>query len=51
MARVVRLSELRPGQKGIVVRVEGPSEVRRRLLDVSLVKGCESYSRRGGVEE
>ena len=41
MARVVKLSELRPGQKGIVVRVEGPSEVRRRLLDMGLVRGTE----------
>ena len=41
MARVIRLSVLRPGQKGIVVRVEGPSEIRRRLLDMGLVRGTE----------
>ena len=41
MVRVVRLSGLRPGQKGVVVRVEGPSEIRRRLLDMGLVRGTE----------
>ena len=41
MTGVIRLSELRPGQKGIVLRVEGPSEIRRRLLDMGLVRGTE----------
>ena len=41
MARVVRLSGLRSGQKGIVVCVDGPSEIRRRLLDMGLVRGTE----------
>ena len=41
MARVVRLNGLRPGQKGIVLRVEGPSDIRRRLLDMGLVRGTE----------
>jgi len=41
VVRMVRLSELRPGQKGIVARVEGPSEIRRRLLDMGLVRGTE----------
>ena len=44
MARVVRLSALRPGQRGIVVRVEGPSEIRRRLLDMGLVRGTEVHA-------
>ena len=41
MARVIRLSELRPGQKGTVLRAEGSSEIRRRLLDMGLVRGTE----------
>ena len=41
MVRVVRLSELRPGQKGIVQQIEGPSGIRRRLLDMGLVRGTE----------
>jgi len=41
VVRVVRLSGLRPGQKGVVVRVEGPIEIRRRLLDMGLVRGTE----------
>ncbi|ABL78374.1 FeoA family protein [Thermofilum pendens] len=36
-----KLSELKPGEKGIVTRVEGPSAVRKRLLDMGLVKGTE----------
>ena len=36
-----RLSELKPGEKGIITRVEGSSAVKRRLLDMGLVKGTE----------
>jgi Fe2+ transport system protein FeoA len=36
-----RLSELKPGESGIVTRVGGPSPVRRRLMDMGLVKGTE----------
>ncbi|TDA42255.1 MAG: iron transporter [Thermoproteota archaeon] len=36
-----RLSELKPGEKGIITRVSGPSTIRRRLLDMGLVKGTE----------
>jgi len=37
----IRLSELRPGEKGIISRVVGDKDVRRRLLDMGLTKGTE----------
>jgi Fe2+ transport system protein FeoA len=36
-----KLSELKPGEKGIVTRVEGSGAVKRRLLEMGLVKGAE----------
>jgi Fe2+ transport system protein FeoA len=36
-----RLSELKPGEKGIITRVSGSSTIRKRLLDMGLVKGTE----------
>lgn len=36
-----RLSELKPGEKGIITRIEGSGVVRKRLLDMGLVKGTE----------
>jgi Fe2+ transport system protein FeoA len=36
-----RLSELRPGEKGIITRVNGSGAVKKRLLDMGLVKGTE----------
>jgi Fe2+ transport system protein FeoA len=36
-----KLSELKPGERGIVTRVEGSGAVKRRLLDMGLVKGTE----------
>lgn len=36
-----RLSELEPGERGIITRVEGSGALRRRLLDMGLVKGTE----------
>lgn len=36
-----RLSELRPGQRGIIVRIGGPQPIKRRLLDMGLVKGTK----------
>ena len=39
--REVPLSSLEPGQKGIVVRVAGPPDLRRRLMDMGLVGGTE----------
>jgi Fe2+ transport system protein FeoA len=36
-----RLGELKPGEKGIITRVTGSGAIRRRLLDMGLVKGTE----------
>ena len=36
-----RLSELKPGEKGIISRVTGDKELRRRLLDMGLTRGTE----------
>jgi Fe2+ transport system protein FeoA len=37
------LSEMREGQSGIIVRVGGKGPLRRRLLEMGLVKGTEIY--------
>jgi len=37
----IRLSELEPGEKGIISRVVGDRDIRRRLLDMGLTKGTE----------
>jgi len=36
-----KLSELKPGEKGIITRVSGSSAIRNRLLDMGLVKGTK----------
>ncbi len=36
-----QLIELKPGEKGVIVKVVGVGSVRRRLLDMGLVKGAE----------
>ncbi|PUA31304.1 MAG: hypothetical protein B9J98_06840 [Candidatus Terraquivivens tikiterensis] len=36
-----RLSELKVGEKGIIVRIEGSGFTKKRLLDMGLVKGAE----------
>jgi len=36
-----RLSELEPGERGGVTQVERSGALRRRLLDMGLVKGTE----------
>jgi len=41
-----RLSELRPGESGIVSSVEGDKAIRRRMLDMGLVKGAEVQVKR-----
>ena len=33
------MSELKPGEEGIVVRVEGPPALRRRLMEMGVVRG------------
>ena len=37
----IRLSELKPGEKGVVSKVVGDREIRRRLLDMGLTRGTE----------
>ncbi len=37
----VKLSELRPGEEGVVVRVEGPPALRRRLMEMGVVRGTK----------
>jgi len=36
-----QLSDLKPGEKAIIVKVGGERSVRRRMLDMGLVKGAE----------
>ncbi|MCD6592826.1 ferrous iron transport protein A [Candidatus Bathyarchaeota archaeon] len=36
-----RLSELKPGERGVISKVVGDREVRRRLLDMGLTRGTE----------
>lgn len=36
-----RLSDLEPGEKGIIMRITGAGATRRRMLDMGLVKGTE----------
>lgn len=36
-----KLSELEPGEKGIIVKVQGSGALRRRLLDMGLIRGTE----------
>jgi len=35
-----RLSELEPGECGVVVRTEGSSATRRRIMDMGIVRGA-----------
>jgi ferrous iron transport protein A len=41
-----RLSELKPGESGTVLQVEGNKSIRRRMLDMGLVKGAEVHMKR-----
>jgi len=36
-----KLSDLAPGEKAIILKVVGTGSVRRRMLDMGLVKGAE----------
>lgn len=36
-----RLSELKPGESGTVLRVEGGRMIRRRMMDMGLVNGAD----------
>lgn len=37
----IRLRELKPGEKGKVTKVSGGGTIRRRILDMGIVKGVE----------
>jgi len=37
----MKLSDLKPNQKGIVTEVVGNSEIKRRLLNMGVVRGVE----------
>lgn len=39
----MKLSEMRKGQKGIIVRVGGSGTLRRRVLEMGMSKGTEVY--------
>jgi len=41
MAETKLLSELKPGQKGKVVKVSGSGAIHRRILDMGVVPGAE----------
>ena len=36
-----KLSELEPGEKGTIVKVQGSGALRRRLMDMGLIRGAE----------
>jgi len=36
-----KLSDVEPGQKGVVVRVEGSGATRRRIMDMGIVRGSK----------
>lgn len=37
----MRLSDLEPGQKGVVVRLKGSGATRRRIMDMGIVRGSK----------
>jgi len=41
MAETTLLSELKPGQKGRIVKVGGSGAIHRRILDMGVVPGAE----------
>ncbi len=43
MMPAMRLSELREGQRADIVKVGGTSLLRRRILEMGLVRGAEVY--------
>jgi ferrous iron transport protein A len=36
-----KLSELNPGERGVVVKIGGSSSTRRRIMDMGVVRGTE----------
>jgi len=41
-----RLSDLKPGESGTVLKVEGNKSIRRRMMDMGLLKGAEVQVKR-----
>lgn len=41
-----RLSDLKPGESGTVVKVEGDRAIRRRMVDMGLVNGTDVLVKR-----
>lgn len=41
MVDKITMGDLLPGQKGVIVRVCGPKSLRRRIMDMGVVKGAE----------
>ncbi|MBU3947452.1 MAG: ferrous iron transport protein A [Proteobacteria bacterium] len=37
------LSEMKEGEKGIIVRIAGSGALRRRILEMGMVKGSQIY--------
>jgi ferrous iron transport protein A len=37
----LRLNDLEPGQKGVVVSIKGSGATRRRIMDMGIVRGSE----------
>jgi len=37
----LRLSDLEPGQKGIIVSIKGSGATRRRIMDMGIVRGSK----------
>lgn len=46
MAAVKKLSELKPGERGVIVDTSGSGWVRKRLLDMGVTKSAPSCSER-----
>lgn len=46
-----RLSELEPGERGVITRLDGTGALRRRLLDMGLVKYTKINGPRGAPLE
>ncbi len=41
-----RLSDLKPGESGTILKVKGGKSIRRRMLDMGLVKGADVQVKR-----
>lgn len=41
MDKTIPLSELKPGEIAVIVKVKGDREIRRRILDMGVVTGVE----------